>query len=107
MTISGKSRRGKEKIREMARTHHAPCFPIKTIQDVVLEAHSVTFVRIPRIAGMAMVEPMPTDVPNHCLLIPGVYDRTEKVAVINMHDDPLGIPKGVEIGFCVPLQQRR
>ena len=107
LTIRGRSTRSAAKIRSMARTHHAPCFPIKTIQDVVLEANSINFVQIPRIAGMAMVEPMPTDVPNHCMVIPGVYDRTDKVAVINMHNEALGIPKGVEIGFCVPLQQKR
>ena len=107
ITVRGKSDKNRARIRSMAKPHHAPCFPIKTIQDVVLEANSVTFVKIPRVAGLAMMEPMPTDVPNHCMLIPGVYDRTDKVAVINMHDDALGIPKETEIGFCVPLQRRR
>ena len=106
-TVQGKSPRNRERVRSTARRTHAPCFPIKTIQDTVLEAQSINFVQIPRVAGLAMLEPMPTDVPNHCMVIPAVYDRTDRVAVINMHDEALGIPKDTEIGFCVPLQRLR
>ena len=96
----------KARIRSMARKKHGPCFPIKTLQDAVLDANSVSFLRIPRVAGLAMMEPMPTDIPAQVMLIPAVYDRTERVAVINMHNEPLGIPQGVEIGYCIPLQQK-
>ena len=107
LTIKGKTPKSRARIRRTASNAQAQCFPIKTIRGCYLEPHSITFVEIPKIRGTAMVEPMPTDAPHHCMLVNAVYDGTDKVAVVNMHDEALSLPKDTEVGYCIPLQHKR
>ena len=80
--------------------------PIYAETDTQLKAQSVTFVKIHKLAGEALVEAVPMGYGREACAVPAVYKEANRVAVLNQGEHKV-LLKGTQIGEAHPLKLAR
>ena len=80
--------------------------PIYAGKDTQLKAHSVTFVKIHKLAGDALVEAVPMGYGRETCAVTAVYKGANKIAILNEGGHKV-LLKGTQIGEALPLKLAR